>query len=141
MSAWDWICWYLREKGMILMVGIMCVAAVLFISACAGPGAGSRQFIIDSRGVDQNRYQADLADCQRYAQQVPGVGTQAAAGAIAGAAAGALLSRLIGRDVARGPSARVGAATGAASGAVRGVEQEQQVVRQCLRGRGYSVLN
>lgn len=143
MSAWDCVLRFTNkyEGALMLVMVVLIIVSAAGLGGCAAPGAGSRQFIIDSRGVDQNKYQADLADCQKYAQEVPGAGTQAAVGAIAGAAAGALLSRLLGRDVPRGPAARVGAATGAASGAVRGVEQEQQVVRQCLRGRGYSVLN
>jgi|GEM_PF-6919527 len=49
--------------------------------------AGQTPLIIDTSGVDMNRYQADLADCKEYAQQVP-VGEKAAAGSAKGAVVG-----------------------------------------------------
>ena len=53
---------------------------------CANTGANYRP-IVDTRGVDLNRYEVDLRECQQYATQTMGAGESAAAGAAAGAAA------------------------------------------------------
>ena len=45
--------------------------------------------IIDMQGVDANRYNADLRDCQQYASQVSGAGTGAGAGGVTGSGAAA----------------------------------------------------
>ena len=73
--------------------------AVVLISvalgACAGP---NYRPMIDAQGVDLNRYEADLAQCQQYAGQVAGAATQAAIGA----GIGALLSGALAATGGRG---------------------------------------
>lgn len=115
--------------------------SVLFALLLGCTGGTLYRPLVDTKGVDRARYAQDQEECARYASQVAGPGTQAAVGAVAGAVAGALLARLIGRDVNRGAPARVGAAAGAAGGAASGIQSEADVIRQCLRGRGYNVLN
>lgn len=93
--------------------------------------------IVDTRGVDMVKYEQDLADCKTYKQQVPtevGVAKGAGAGAAVGAAAGA-----IGGDVAKG--AGYGAIAGGAKSAQVNEREKQQVVKNCMRYRGYRVLN
>ena len=117
------------------------VATVLVLSGCAA----SYQPIIDSAGVDQNRYQADLAQCRAFAAQVDPAG-QAAAGAAGGAIFGAALGAIAGAFL---HNAAVGAALGAALGGTEGVAgggahglvEQKQVIDNCLRHRGYAVLN
>ena len=112
-----------------LILSISCSA---FFTGCAS------EPIIDERGVDPARYEADLADCRSYSEQVDTVGQAAkhgAAGAVVGAIAGAVLD---------GASAEDGAAGGALIGAVQGgaeaQERKEQVFRNCMDGRGYQVL-
>jgi hypothetical protein len=61
----------------------------------------------------------------------------------AGAALGAIWCA--GWGVSAGEGAAFGAATGGAvgvgTGAYKGVTEQQQVIDNCLRGRGYNVLN
>ena len=68
---------------------------------------------------------------------------KAVKGAVAGAAVGAAIGVIW--DGHRGNSPERGAATGAvlggAGGTGSGVNERNQVVKNCLRGRGYSVLN
>ena len=98
------------------------------------------EIIIDQQGVDMTRYQSDLEQCQVYSEQVK-TGEKAARGA----ASGAVVGGLIGAAVGDSRSAQRGAGAGAVSGGARGVSQgaqsEVQVVKNCLRGRGYRVLN
>ena len=107
------------------------------LAACAG---ASYRPMIDSRDVDMNKFEADLRDCQQYAAQVSGAGTNAAIGATAGAIFGAVLAAAAGSRYDRGATARVGAVTGAASGGVQGETNQRDVIRRCIAGRGYSVL-
>jgi hypothetical protein len=93
--------------------------------------------IVDTKGVDLAAYHRDLDECQKYAAQIdPAKGV--AKGAVAGAAVGAAVGA-IGGDV--GQAAAVGAVSGGASSALKADEDKQNVVKRCLSGRGYRVLN
>ncbi len=111
-------------------------ALVLFalLAACSSaPGP-----IVDTKGVNMTRYHEDLDDCEAYADQVrieQGVAKGAAAGGAVGAAAGAILGESVGEW------AGVGAVAGGAKSGIRGDQEKSQVVKRCMRGRGYKVLN
>ena len=98
------------------------------------------EIIIDKKGVDMAKYEADLQDCSSYSEEVK-TGEKVAKGAATGAVVGGLIGAAVGnsRDVQRGAGA--GAVTGGAKGASRGEQDEIRVVKNCLRGRGYRVLN
>ena len=96
--------------------------------------------IIDTRGVDMRKYNQDLADCEAYADQVM-VTRKAAAGAVAGAVVGAAIGAAVGNSDTAQAGAGVGAISGASKGTARGLSEKQRVVRNCLRNRGYAVLN
>ena len=108
------------------------------LAACILAGCAN-QPIIDRKGVDPVAYQRDLNECERYAEQVS-VAQKAGAGAVAGAAIGTAIGAILG-GVGTGEGAAVGAVQGAATGSGRGVRERRQVIRNCLRNRGYSVLN
>jgi outer membrane lipoprotein SlyB len=111
----------------------MAVLGLIMLSACSSSSGP----IVDTKGVNMAHYEADLADCQGYSEQVrieQGVAKGAAAGGAVGAATGAVLG-----DVGEG--AGVGAIAGAAKSAQRGEWEKTRVVNNCLRGRGYRVLN
>jgi uncharacterized protein YcfJ len=84
------------------------------------------------------RYRADLTDCEAFAEQVR-IEQGMAKGAAAGGAVGAATGVIRGRDV--GEYAGVGAVAGAAKSGVMGDREKSQVVKNCMRGRGYKVLN
>ena len=109
--------------------------------------------VVDMQGIDQAKYNSDLQSCQGTATQVQPTQAQresmvgtAARGAALGAAAGAI----------SGNSGTQGAKSGAGVGVVaagvrnsqnrRAATQQSQseidaVVKNCMRGRGYNVLN
>jgi outer membrane lipoprotein SlyB len=95
------------------------------------------EIIIDKQGVDMSRYNQDLAECRSYATEVQ-TGKKVVKGAASGAVVGGLIGAITG-DV--GEAAGVGAVGGGAKGASQGEQEEVQVVKRCLRGRGYKVLN
>ena len=111
------------------------VSVVLLTAGCA-----SRQIIIDPQGVNMTQYNQDLNDCTTLAEQV-NVGRQAGGRALAGAAVGAAIGAAVGNSDTAQRGAGVGAIAGGAKGAGRAVTEKQVVVRNCLRNRGYAVLN
>lgn len=105
------------------------------------PGAGN--VLIDTYGVNMAQYQRDLADCRTL-----GMAARSDAGrrGLARAGGGALLGGALGAIVGdRSRYAWRGAGAGALIGGVSGVAsahaEEERVTRNCLRGRGYRVLN
>jgi hypothetical protein len=110
----------------------------LLIAACASKP------IIDTQGVDLVQYQKDLQDCAEIAEQVNTGGTiakSAGAGAAAGAGLGLVTSVITGDASAIGYSAAYGAVGGGTAGAFKADDEKAGVIKNCLRNRGYSVLN
>jgi len=105
---------------------------ITLLAACAG------RPIVDMAGVDPAQYQRDLAECRGYADQVP---KRAAGGAVVGALIGAAVGAAIGNSDTAQALAGAGAVQGAAEGAATTHEERAVVVRRCLAGRGYRVLN
>lgn len=117
-----------------LLNRLQLVALVGALAACSSaPGP-----IVDTQGVSMSKYHDDLADCEGFADQVrieQGMARGAAAGGAVGAATGAIL----GESVLE--YGGVGAVAGAAKSGIRGDQEKSQVVKRCMRGRGYKVLN
>ena len=109
-------------------------AATLILTGCSGATGP----IIDTKGVDMAHYQTDLAECESYATQVS-TGTAVGKGAAGGAAVGAAIGAIAGGGA--GTGAGIGAVTGGAQSARISDREKADVVRNCLRGRGYRVLN
>ena len=111
------------------------VLSLLVLSLCSA--CASKKPIIDTAGVDMDQYERDLADCEQVSTQVDTGGT-AAKSAAAGAAVGAALGAVWG-DV--GTSAAAGAVSGGAGGLFSADEEQARVIKNCMRNRGYAVLN
>ena len=108
-------------------------AAAVLVAACAS----HPDPIIDSKGVDMAKYQKDLAECREYAKNISvaeGSARGGAVGAVAGAAAGAISG-----DAARG--AGYGGISGATQSGLSNKREQEAVVKRCVAGRGYRVLN
>ena len=104
---------------------ITALAALLALSGCTT----TDEIIIDQKGVNMAAYQQDLAECKTYSESVQ-TGEKAGVGAASGAVVGGLIGAI------------TGGSEGAVKGAVsQGAQEEVQVVKNCLRGRGYRVLN
>lgn len=112
-----------------LLTAIMTVAALT--AACASKP------IIDYHNVDMTQYEKDLADCEEVAEQVASgeiTAKSTAFGAGVGAAYGAIWG-----DVGR--STASGAVTGGSGGLLKQDDEKARVTKNCLRYRGYAVLN
>lgn len=106
------------------------------ISACTT----TDEIIIDRKGVNMSAYEQDLAECRGYASEVK-TGEKAARGAASGAVVGGLVGAIVGGGDSAAKGAGVGGVTGGARGVSQGERDEVDVVKRCLRGRGYRVLN
>ncbi len=93
--------------------------------------------LIDTQGVNMAQLEQDLEACESYGDQVrieKGVAKGAVAGGAVGAASGAVLGDA-------GAGAAVGAIGGGARSAQIGEREKSRVVKNCMRWRGYRVLN
>lgn len=113
--------------------------AILVLTGCAGANVRP---IVDLKGKDQSTYENDLQQCQSYATQQSGAATTGAMAAGAGAVLGAALGLVAGGNrTGIAQTAGVGGVLGGAGGMFEGNKAQENVVKQCLRGRGYNVLN
>ncbi|MGB4248751.1 MAG: hypothetical protein WBJ75_13635 [Pseudohongiellaceae bacterium] len=119
------------------MKALLVVIPLIILTACAG---AQRRPIVDMQGVNVAQYNQDLAECQSYADEVE-AGRQVAGGAVAGAVVGAAIGAAVGSSDTAQRAAGAGAVGGGARGAASAVRERNQVLSNCLRGRGYRVLN
>lgn len=125
-----------RAGGRLAPLLAVLVAAVGLLSGCA-----AYRPVVDMRDVtDRGQYEQDLADCQNYAAPVS-PGASAGAGALFGAILGAAVGAAVGDHDLALEAARFGAIEGAVAGGAAGADAEVQIVRNCMGGRGYLVLN
>ena len=115
------------------------LAAALLAGCATAPGGANYRPMVDT-GQRIGVYEADLAECQQYAQRAAGAGEGAAAGAVGGAIVIGLLSAVLGGG-GHGRWAAAGAISGGLSGAAAGEANQRAVVVRCMSGRGYSTLN
>ncbi len=119
------------------------------------PLATYANIIVDTKDVDQEKYHADLYECQTYSQQAEqkktdSLGHDLVSSTAKGAALGAAGGAISGGSGSKG--AKVGAGIGIIGGALShsaekkyNAEQhelaERDIMRNCMMGRGYTVLN
>lgn len=105
------------------------------LSGCAVRRPG---VVIDPNGVDMAQYQQDLADCQAISRQVH---EKAGRGAVGGAVVGGAIGGVLGGHEGAERGVGVGAISGLVHGAAATRRERERVVKNCLRYRGYRVLN
>jgi len=111
---------------------------ILVTPTLAAGCAGRSKPIIDPAGVDMIQYQNDLEQCEQIAQQVE---QKTGSGAAGGALVGGLIGAITGDSDRAMRSAGVGAVAGGARGAGATAREKSQVIKNCLRNRGYKILN
>jgi outer membrane lipoprotein SlyB len=120
------------------MKNILYCIMIVAITFAAGCAANHSKPIIDPESVDMEQYQYDLAECEQIAEQVE---QKAASGAVGGAVVGGLIGAIVGDSDSVKRSAGVGGVLGGAKGAGATERERSQVVKNCLRNRGYTILN
>ena len=111
------------------------ILAALILGGCA---AHSSKPIIDPAGVDMAQYDQDVRECEQIAQQVE---QKAGEGAGEGAVVGGLIGGIFGGSDGALKGAGAGAVGGAARGSADTQREKSTVVKNCLRNRGYQILN
>ena len=86
------------------------------------------------------QYELDLKECSTFAEDIS-TGKSIAKGAVTGGALGAVIEAITDDERSWGDTFEVGAVSGGTKSGIRAVREKEQLVRRCLRGRGYKVLN
>ena len=113
------------------------VASAALLAIALTACAANPKPIIDTKGVDPELYAQDMAECEVYTEEII-VAAGAAKGTAAGVAVGAAAGVVTG-DVGR--SAALGGISGGTRSALDADREQQHVWKNCMRGRGYRVLN
>ncbi|MFK7793840.1 MAG: glycine zipper family protein [Gammaproteobacteria bacterium] len=112
------------------------IVLLVVLPACST----TKEIIIDRKGVDMGQYYADLEECRGYSAEVK-TKEKGAKGAVSGAVVGGAVGAIFDGAEGAARGAGVGAVTGGAEGINKGEGEEVEVVKRCLSGRGYQVLN
>ena len=115
------------------------LASLLFALSLAG--CAYRPVVDPKTSAHPENYETDLAECRQLAEQGAHPGGSAAGGAVVGAGVGAALAVATGHKGLAGQAAGGGAVIGGAKGAGAGAHEQRAIVRNCMKGRGYAVLN
>ena len=116
-------------------------AMLLLFGACSSiEDITGNNPIIDTRGVNLAQYDSDLVDCRAYADEVE-IARKAGTGVVSGAVVGGVFGAVLGNSDTAQRGAGVGAVGGGARGVGDGLRDRERVIRRCLIGRGYRVLN
>lgn len=127
------------------MKKVFCVLSItLFFSACA-----SYNPVVDPRSISpekEDRYYRDRAECRALAKENSGDWKSVAKDTVVGGAVGAGTGSLIG--VIAGNTVKglaLGSVIGGVAGGAKGVYDSEKgfetIYKNCMRGRGYNVLN
>ncbi len=125
-----------------MMRAFLAVMAVTLFSACA-----TYSPVVDPHSVrSDDKYYRDRAECRALADAntsaVKSAGKDALIGGAVGTGTGALIGAIAG-SAAKGLAygAVIGGVAGAGKGLYESNKNYEQIYRNCMRGRGYNVLN
>lgn len=114
------------------------IPLVLVIAACSNSGTSYTPVIDGPVGPN---YATDLAQCQALARQQGTVDGNTAGAALGGAALAGGSAALINN---KGSNARdaalIGAVVGGGASALGNMQNQEIIIRNCMRGRGYNVV-
>jgi uncharacterized protein YcfJ len=116
---------------------IIAVILALSLAGCATPRGAGYVPLVDMQGKDQGQFARDVGECQQYAKQR----MEAIQGAIVGGLVGAALMAALSPGAYRRDAAQAGMVVGGFSGALGANENQETIIKRCLAGRGYNVLN
>ena len=134
-----WFSFYIGIRAYLVFSLLM-----ISISGCVANSSSSilegSKPIIDTKGVNMSQYEIDLEECSSFSEDIS-TGKSIAKGAATGAAVGAVIEAITEDARSRRDAIEVGAVTGGAKSGIRAVREKEQILKRCLRGRGYKVLN
>ena len=113
-----------------------------FVIGCAQTDLSDRNdiAIIDTRGVDESVFKKDYSECSDFAKNIDLTERTLKQGAVAGAT-GAVVGAIIGGEEAAKKIGGSAAVLNAVEANLDGRSEQAKIIKNCLRGRGYKVLN
>jgi len=113
-----------------------------FVIGCAQTDLSDRNdiAIIDTRGVDDSVFKKDYSECSDFAKNIDLTERTLKQGAVAGAT-GAAVGAIIGGEEAAKKIGGSAAVLNAVEANLDGRNEQAKIIKNCLRGRGYKVLN
>lgn len=113
-----------------------------FFIGCAQNDLSDRNdiAIIDTRGVDESVFKKDYSECSDFAKNIDLTEKTLKQGAVAGAT-GAAVGAIIGGEEAAKKIGGSAAVLNAVEANLDGRNEQAKIIKNCLRGRGYKVLN
>ena len=115
---------------------------LFFVVGCAQTDLSDRNdiAIIDTRGVDESVFKKDYSECSDFAKNIDLTERTLKQGAVAGAT-GAAVGVIIGGEEAAKKIGGSAAVLNAVEANLDGRNEQAKIIKNCLRGRGYKVLN
>ena len=115
---------------------------ICFVIGCAQTDLSDRNdiAIIDTRGVDESVFKNDYSECSDFAKNIDLTERTLKQGAVAGAT-GAAVGAIIGGEEAAKKIGGSAAVLNAVEANLDGRNEQAKIIKNCLRGRGYKVLN
>ena len=115
---------------------------LFFVVGCAQNDLSDRNdiAIIDTRGVDESVFKKDYSECSDFAKNIDLTERTLKQGAVAGAT-GAAVGAIIGGEEAAKKIGGSAAVLNAVEANLDGRNEQAKIIKNCLRGRGYKVLN
>ena len=115
---------------------------LFFVIGCAQTDLSDRNdiAIIDTRGVDESVFKKDYSECSDFAKNIDLTERTLKQGAVAGAT-GAAVGAIIGGEEAAEKIGGSAAVLNAVEANLDGRNEQAKIIKNCLRGRGYKVLN
>ncbi|HEX6591930.1 MAG TPA: hypothetical protein VF050_08020 [Moraxellaceae bacterium] len=117
---------------------IVAMLSLCLLTACQSNP--KQRVVVDPKGVDQVAYEKDLAECTTLADSA-GKSGSAGKGAVGGALLGGALGAIFGGGRGAATMGAGGAVIGGAGGAGKEANTKDQILKNCMTGRGYRVLN
>ena len=113
-----------------------------FVISCVQTDLSDRNdvAIIDTRGVDESVFKKDYSECSDFAKNIDLTERTLKQGAVAGAT-GAAVGAIIGGEEAAKKIGGSAAVLNAVEANLDGRKEQAKIIKNCLRGRGYKVLN
>ena len=113
-----------------------------FVIGCAQTDLSDRNdiAIIDTRGVDESVFKKDYSECSDFAKNIDLTERTLKQGAVAGVT-GAAVGAIIGGEEAAKKIGGSAAVLNAVEANLDGRSEQAKIIKNCLRGRGYKVLN
>ena len=119
----------------------------LYVNLCSVIGCAQTDLsdrndiaIIDTRGVDESVFKKDYSECSDFAKNIDLTERTLKQGAVAGAT-GAAVGAIIGGEEAAKKIGGSAAVLNAVEANLDGRNEQAKIIKNCLRGRGYKVLN